>query len=108
MSAALSEELKFALELLRKDSLVPGLVAQLEAKRAEVADLRGRLNRAKQQVEELGIENEWLHALINDSCGYEGATSTEPSPDIKIGRKRKTKTTPPTRGKKRTNKKRKT
>ncbi len=71
------QDLRFAIDLLssigelRRDSVVAGLRRTLESeregRRREVSELRRRLGDARQAVEDLSIENEWLHSLCN--CG---------------------------------------
>ncbi len=88
------EDLRFAIDLLssigelRKDAVVAELQSQLEAHRQEVrvlheevGSLVRRLHATRQTVEDLKIENEWLHSLCSgESSGV--ATSAEPSPEV--------------------------
>lgn len=81
-SSETSPELKFALGLLssigelRRDAVVAGLQAQLEEARrgraaleSELAAATRRCRAAKQAVEDLTIENEWLHSFYGGATG---------------------------------------
>ncbi len=67
-------DVRLALELLsglgelRRDSVVSTLMRQLDRARQEEAAAKKKVAELRQRVEDLGIENEWLHSLCNCAC----------------------------------------